>query len=209
MHASLERLISLRDGEPIAADVVGHVRDCAECDAVMHSLSDLHGKLRAMPGFSAPADSWQRILLRLDAQAETMHRRFWIPAAGIGLAASLAVVLVLVTLSVHRPDTNATVTFATHLRDVRSLTQLQSQSQYLENAVLSMNADTDHRVVNAGTAAMVAALEDRIALIDYAINQTGVSPQPHAELAQLWQQRVDLLQSLTAVRYAQVAGNGI
>jgi hypothetical protein len=90
-----------------------------------------------------------------------------------------------------------------------SVSQLVMQSQYLENAVLSLNANTDHMIISAGTAATVAALEDRIALVDYEINHAAIDPDNHGRLPQLWQQRVNLLQSLAAVRYAQVASNNI
>ncbi len=63
--------------------------------------------------------------------------------------------------------------------------------------------------ISVGTAATVAALEDRIALVDYQLNSASVQAGGNPELAQLWQQRVDLLQSLAAVRYAQVTNDSI
>ena len=117
----------------------------------------------------------------------------------------IAVSLVMFPVAPQRPADTVTATGA----QPASVSQLVMQSRYLENAVLSLNANTDHMIISAGTAATVAALEDRIALVDYEINHAVVDPRNQDRLPQLWQQRVNLLQSLAAVRYAQVASSNI
>ena len=75
--------------------------------------------------------------------------------------------------------------------------------------MLKLDDHTDHMAVSAGTASTVAALEDRIALVDYELGNTAGKKDTGQKVAELWKQRVDLLQSLAAVRYAQVANAGI
>lgn len=204
MHASVEQLIALRDGQPLAAEAAAHVRSCAECGQALLRLSDWRQRLRTLPAFDAPENVWARVAGRLDQPAD-INRARWLPAAGIGLAASLAAVVVLVFWHPWPAENRSAVVTAGAALDAGRLAQLQAQSRYLENAVQFMSADSHSSIVNVGSAATVAALEDRIALVDYAINSTAARPQTGGQLTQLWQQRVDLMQSLVAVRYAQAA----
>ncbi|MBU6422119.1 MAG: hypothetical protein KGQ62_08560 [Gammaproteobacteria bacterium] len=204
MHASLEQLIALRDGQPLTAEAGAHVRACAECSHELTRLTEWQRHLRALPAFSAPENGWARVTERLEKPAGE-RRAHWLPAAVIGLVASLVAAVALVAW--HLPLSVSPAATGTYnaAANASQLAQLQAQSRYLESAVQSMNADADPRIVNAGTAATVAALEDRIALVDYSINHSATQPQASAQLTQLWRQRVDLMQSLAAVRYTQVS----
>ncbi len=209
MHASFEQLSGLRDREPVTAEVAAHVRGCAQCSQALAALSELCAQLCGLPGFAVPAAAWQRIVTRFEQDPRRVRRMPWLRVTGAGAVAALAVALALFTW--HAPPPRSTVPVAETGKALAapSLPQLIAQSRFLENTVLSMNVAADHMVISAGTAATVAALEDRIALIDYAINQTATQAHAGNELPHLWQQRVELLQSLAAVRYAQVAGDGI
>ncbi len=204
MHASAEQLIALRNGQPLAAEAAAHVRGCAECGQALLRLSEWRQRMRALPAFDAPEHAWAGVAARLDRPAG-VNRARWLPAAGIGLAASLAAAVVLVAWHPWFPVNSVATAVRGTDADTGRLAQLQAQSRNLENAVQFMHADSHPSIVNAGSAATVAALEDRIALVDYAINSTAVRPQAGAQLTQLWQQRVDLMQSLVAVRYAQAS----
>jgi hypothetical protein len=201
MHASTEQLIALRDGRPVAVEAAAHAHTCAECSRALVRLTQWRQRLRSLPGFAAPESAWQAIGARLDESPEPQRRRHRVPVVGTALAASLVVAVVLVTWQRRAPPPPVAAGAVTASP---ALAQLQSQSRYLEQVVQTMNAGGDQGVTNAGTAATVAALEDRIALLDYAINRANTGPQPPRNLTALWQQRVDLLQSLAAVRYTQV-----
>ena len=59
------------------------------------------------------------------------------------------------------------------------------------------------RVIRAGTTDLITGLQEGVALIDYQLNfNTG--DQPAQVSRQLWQQRVDLMNSLVNVRYAEM-----
>jgi hypothetical protein len=210
MHASIEQLIGLRDEEPVAVEVQQHVRACTQCAAALNGLLAARERLGDLADPVPPPDAWQRIVM---ASERSARRRRWLPVAGMGVAAAAAAVAVLLMnlhLAQPRGQADLAVTPAVAAKPA-DVNQLMAQSRYLERAVLKLDDHADHMVVSAGTASTIAALEDRIALVDYEINSasgSGVSKDdPH--VAQLWKQRVDLLQSLAAVRYAQVADAGI
>lgn len=205
MHARLEQLINLRDGIPVDAEAAVHVSLCAACRAEMMRLNRWRQQLIELPVLEAPENAWQAIAARLGEYRNSSRRRYRIPGVGVALAASLAAAAVLGSWWLRAP--RSPMSAATVPVSPR-LAQLQSQSQYLEQVVQAMSASDQQGVTNAGTAATVAALEDRIALVDYAINQANVESQPQKELTALWQQRVNLMQSLAAVRYTQVSTMG-
>ena len=59
------------------------------------------------------------------------------------------------------------------------------------------------RLVNAGTATMISGLEDRIGQVDQVLmysSENGLQPE---QTVALWQERVDLMNALLQVRYAE------
>ncbi|MGE5625108.1 MAG: hypothetical protein ACM3ZT_06135 [Bacillota bacterium] len=203
MHASLEQLIGLRDEEPVAAEVQQHVRGCSRCAKALNELVALREGVATLPDPLPPPGVWDRITAEAAARRQPARRR-WLAAGGVGLAASVAAAVLLVNLRLSTPAA-APVAAATPSTAAPSVGQLMAESQYLEHAVLNMNS-ADSLAVSAGTASTVAALEDRIALVDYELNNMPAGGGD-AKRAELWKQRVDLLQSLAAVRYAQVTGS--
>jgi hypothetical protein len=78
---------------------------------------------------------------------------------------------------------------------------LVAESQRLETLLASLPAEP--RLTRAETALTVADLEDRIQWVDYRLNlasEAGLASEPSERL---WRERVDLLNSLVAVRYAE------
>lgn len=212
MHASLEQLMSLRDEEPVALEVQQHVRGCEQCARALNGLAAMRERITGLDDPILPPDAWTRI--NTAAEMRNAARRRWFTAAGVGLAASLGAALVLVGSGMHVGMTGSaaptTVTGAVATTDSPAdISQLQAQSQYLERAVLDLNGHAESMPVSADTASTVAALEDRIALVDYEIGSASARGSNKPDLASLWKQRVDLLQSLAAVRYSQVADHGI
>jgi len=212
MHASLEQLISLRDEEPVAAEVQQHVRGCSDCARILNQMVAVREGLTALADPPPPAGAWEGIDAAMARRAVSARQRRWLAAGGTALAASVAAALLIVNPSLRAPaatDAGSTLVGAVTNRPL-SVGELKAQSQYLEHAVLNINASADQMAVSAGTASTIAALEDRIALVDYEINSAASGgANQDTRLTQLWKQRVDLLQSLAAVRYAQVANSGI
>jgi hypothetical protein len=78
---------------------------------------------------------------------------------------------------------------------------LLAESQRLESLLASLPAEP--RVTRAHTALTVADLEDRIQWVDYRLNFANEAGLRGDQADLLWRERVDLLNSLVAVRYAQ------
>jgi len=209
MHVSLEQLMSLRDEEPVALEVQEHVRGCEHCARTLNGLASMREGLMHLADPLPSPEAWSRIAAAAEERAAP--RRRWYAAAGMALVASVAAALVLVNPALRtsgNKDT-ATTTVAGMAAAPTDIGQLQAQSRYLERAVLDLNGNADRMPMSADTASTVAELEDRIALVDYEINSASTRDPRNPDLVQLWKQRVDLLQSLAAVRYAQVADRGI
>ena len=83
---------------------------------------------------------------------------------------------------------------------VNALHALMVESRQLESDLRSL--PDEPRVRMAGTVATISDIEDRIAAIDYQLNDPGV--QMTAEEEEIfWRERVRLMKLLVGLRYAQ------
>jgi hypothetical protein len=202
MHPSLDQLLTLR--ERVTADnedVAAHVRECAACHATVENARALAARLCELPVHTTPPDRWLAIRTALLARSE---RRWTAPARRPGWilpAASAAVVLVAVLLTVgsRGPQAPRLAPEATDVSPVgRPL--LIAESQRLEAVLASLPGDA--QLTRAGTALTVAGLEDRIRWVDYRLSLANEAGIDRSQADLLWRERVDLLNSLVAVRYA-------
>ncbi len=60
MHASIDHLLSLRDGQPVDAATAAHVEQCQRCSAELRKLRETRAKLQSLPQLDAPS-SFQEI----------------------------------------------------------------------------------------------------------------------------------------------------
>ena len=56
MHARIDELLNLRDGEPLDAAVRAHIDACAACSSAMRQLAQQAHALRELPPLAPPAD---------------------------------------------------------------------------------------------------------------------------------------------------------
>jgi hypothetical protein len=162
--------------------------------------------LRSLPDTMPPRNVWLRI--REQAEAEGLltqpkartHNRWY---AGVGLAAAAVMVAVMMP-GVQTPTDGGGITVpntaVTNNADLSNLAVLQAYSRRLESDLRALPAEP--RVARAGTVATISEIEDRIASIDYQLND------PTAEWAEgdkeiFWRERVRLMKLLLQLRYAQ------
>ena len=193
MHCTMDDLLALRAGEA-SVWARRHVEDCAACRAEFDGLYQRVAQLKALPALRPPRDRWS-IVRDAARVARVRRRRTW---GGWGLAAAAALTGVLL---VPR--------FGGGSRLHAELSQAKTQSATLEDQL--QNYDVDGRVLTGRTAARVAELEDRIAVIDGDLARWGaIRPQTQdAELVKLWQQRVDLMRQLVNVRVSSARYVGL
>src|SRR5262245_18623474 len=55
MHASIDHLLSLRDGQPVDAATAAHVERCQHCSAELRKLRETQAKLQSLPSLDAPS----------------------------------------------------------------------------------------------------------------------------------------------------------
>lgn len=211
MHPDLAELLSLRDrpvsdGRASGNRAALHLAGCALCRAEFERLQRLRVAMRNAP---APGgeDQWLAISARLEHRAT---RPGW-PRPGWRMAGGLAGALVIgVGLAffdgrtAHRQDSMQAAPTRGGVETMPpadALAALLAESQRLESVLAAIPAE--RTVVRAGTVLTAAGLEDRIAWVDLALGEHSARQADGARATPLWQQRVDLMNSLVAVRYAQ------
>ena len=88
---------------------------------------------------------------------------------------------------------------------VNAIQALMVESRQLENDLRAMPEEP--RVSKAGTVATIAEIEDRVAAIDYQLNDPSVQLTEEEEEI-FWRERVRLMKLLVGLRYAQAQRTG-
>ena len=184
---------SARDDEMICALTAGQHRE-------------LQKRLRDLDDTMPPRAVWQRIREQAEAegllrQSAARRRTAWMRAAGLAAAAAL-VAIMLPTLLTKPTETFPVVptNLPTNTTQLTTLQTLMVQSRQLESDLRSLPDEPS--VMRAGTIATISELENRIAAIDYQLNDPAVQMTP-ADRELFWRERVRLMKSLLQLRYAQ------
>jgi hypothetical protein len=204
MHASLDQLLNLRDGAPVAAAIREHVRDCPRCSTRLAGATRMRDRLRALPVAPEPADdAWASI----EAQAASIHRRRRRMAglAPLAAAASVAALAVFAAMrwvepGTPAPQSAATVASAASLVSDEQLAVLQARSQALEAMLAAMPARP--AVERAATSVPIESLEAQVQWLDHQLTVADADGRvPQAQ--QLWRDRVEVMNSLVQLRYVE------
>ena len=154
--------------------------------------------LKGLPETPPPRAVWERI--REQAEAEGLIRRpltrrpsTWY-ASGLAAAVALAVIIAPGLMDTPEPE------FSTVPPAASALDSLMAESRQIENNLRALPASPG--VMRVSTAATIAELEDRIATIDFQLNDTEIQLSPEDEEI-VWRERVRLMKSLLQLRYAQ------
>jgi hypothetical protein len=157
-------------------------------------LSRLEHELRQLPSFEPPEHAWPLIRERLERLPR--HRR-GVPRVFVPAAVAAGLVAALTSLWLIHLDRG-------HAGPDDDIQSLVSRSQRLE-AVLN-TLPPRPTVERAATSAAIDELQTRIQMLDQqlsaAANDDGYRTQ------RLWSARVQLMNSLVYVRYAEAARNG-
>ena len=167
----------------------------------------LRDGLHGLPDTMPPRAVWHRI--REQAEAEVLIHR---PAGrrpstwylGGSLAAAVVLGVFIVPGLFNSPETEFPTIPTNGVSNppvaLTTLQTLMTESRELENDLRDLPAEP--RVMRAGTAATIADLEDRIAAIDYQLNDPEFQLTPEEEEI-FWRERVRLMKLLVGMRYAQ------
>jgi anti-sigma factor RsiW len=193
MHCTMDDLLALQANEG-SAWAKQHLEACPACRAELEALYQRIAQLKALPARRPARDRWPAVREAIRVRGRNRRRRWglWSLAVAAGVAA----------LIVFRPFWSGQV-------DPAALAQVKQQSATLEAALERYGPDG--RVMSGWSAALAAALEDTIAVIDGELVRLGgtATEAGPAELVKLWQQRVDLMQQLVSVRVTRASYVGL
>lgn len=205
MHARIEHLLSLRDGEPVGAELVAHVRSCPICTGELQRLSEIRAEMQALPQFEAPDLAWDRI------QQTIPQRTPALPARKVGFAAAAAALITLaaIALITRHSDQHSSersvkapkVLNAPVSAETTHLDELVAQSQQLEQILQTLPERP--RVERVSTAATIDTIEQRIAWLDFQLSSAPDDDLSEEQSRRLWRERVELMDSLVKVRFAE------
>jgi len=177
------------------------------CALTAEEHTALQGGLTQLADTMPPRAVWHRIREQGEAEGLLRHtvmqrRSTWY--AGFGAVAAVLLAAVILPGMFQAPSgTNTSVSPVVMTDTPIELTALQTlmvQSRQLESELRSLPAEP--RVMRASTVATISDLEDRIAAIDYQLNDPMVRMTPD-DRELFWRERVRLMNSLLALRYAQ------
>lgn len=181
-HCSIQELLEVRNGEGSVGAKI-HVDECELCRDELDRLHQRVAALRALPRINAPRDRWPLVRERIVAG----RQRLWWTRMGWAAAAAIALAL----------GANGLVPWpgADSKRDQEAeLRTLVEQSARLDSMLKSMEKKS--RVVNGLTAVTIADLEDRIIILDSRLSSAQRITITEAQLRELLEQRVLLMDAL-------------
>lgn len=172
----------------------------------------LQQELGRLPDVMPPRAVWQRIREQAEAEgliSKGVMRRPMTWNAGLGLAAAVVLAAILVPVMMNSPEpvgiTEPPVSQAANDIPLNALQSLMVESRQLESDLRSLPEEP--RVRQAGTVATISEIEDRIAAIDYQLNDTTVTMTDEDKHI-FWRERVRLMKLLVGLRYAQAQRAG-
>jgi hypothetical protein len=202
MHPKIEQLLAHRDGEADPA-VAAHIAGCAGCRQKLEQMQAVREALCELPVAGPARDVWPEIESSIGRRnAARRHRRLAVAAvlalaiAGIGM----------VNRHAFRPSNEEPGTQAAASEARAAIDEVVSASRELER--LLERPALRSRVMGPRQAAMIVALEDRIAGIDAVISSSRAPVTDDQALA-LWLERVRLLDALIQTRGAPASTPGI
>ena len=183
MHCTMDELLAIRDGEGSQA-ALRHLDECDECCQEFELLHQRVAALKALPNLRPSRDRWSVVRDEVLAERARTRRRFggWLTAAA---AASVALTIGLGGLAMPAAQ------------ETDPLVELVSEAQRLQDALRVIRPET--RVISGRTAGAVAALEDRLVLLDGRFEEARVRRLSRERFVVLWQERIDLMDALVNV----------
>jgi hypothetical protein len=198
MHPNLDELLALRDGDG-SAETAQHVAHCARCSHELDELCAAAAALRALPRVGVDRDPWPDIRRRV----VTRRRR----ALTVRIGAVAASVLAAVTAVVLTQSGDQPARLEAGAAGARAaVTELEAASRGLEATL--RDPALQYQVLSPRRAAVIADLEDRIAVVDMALVERSADWSTAQNIA-LWSHRVELLDALVAARTGSEDDNGV
>ena len=205
MHARIDQLLSLRDREPLDAQVRAHVESCRDCGAGLARVQEVRERLRALPPVATAADAWPAVQARLADRAQGARRRARLGrVAAVASVAALAVCAGL-AVSGRLAGSRVAAPVAAMTDDARgsSVDQLRERSLALEEVLAAMPSRP--AVERADVSMPIDTLEAQVQWLDHQLSlaDAGAADAGVLDAERLWHERVELMSSLVQLRYVE------
>lgn len=210
MHPSLDELLSVRDGEPVAAATRQHAMNCVACSASLRRLTQRQQALQGLEQFEAPDIEFASITarsLQVTQSAAAPAHRWWAAAAAAAIVATVIGSFVLIerdrqsselqsqAVPLHQPAVAEPEPLDAQLA------RLVQQSRELDQLLHNMPPRPE--VQRVSLAGMVDRIEQRVQWLDMQLSSVPDSGADQVLAQRLWRERVELMDSLVTVRYAE------
>lgn len=162
-------------------------------------MSEWSPRLAMLAAFEPPAAGWQAVLAAREARARRASLRWPALAAAAVLAVTVGLGWWLQSaqralVAASNPAPRAAPVVASDIR---------AANERLERVLAAL---PERHAMKGSTAFTVAELEDRIALLDDRLSRVTLEPNAPERAEQLWRERVEVMNSLVQVRYADAVG---
>jgi hypothetical protein len=186
----MSELVALRDNEGTGM-AREHLATCEVCSKEFELLHQRVARLKSLSEFRPPRDRWEAVRSQVIAERRSVRR--WLVLSGAAAAAVIALAVGVSQIGERQVEDSA----------AQAMIDLLAESQRLEGMLLTVGREG--RVMNGITAAAIADLEDRIALIDAGISEAQSRRYAPADVRGLWEQRVSLMGALVNTHARQVS----
>jgi len=166
----------------------------------------LSQRLAGLPSVDGGAHGWQAVQQKLHRREVSAARRR--RAARLSLVASVAVLASLATFEVvqRRAEPDAVVASLEPAANPAAaarieLQQLRAKSVALEQVLAAMPERPS--VLRADSALPIDTLETQVQWLDHQLSVGEGEPGGSEQAAQLWRERVEVMNSLVLLRYAE------
>ena len=204
MHARIDDLLSLRDGEPVDVAVRSHVESCGGCAATRASLETVRRRMAALPHVDARADGWTRLRARIQSGQSLAPRRRGGGLVAIAASCAMLGVLAVALLKETAPESPALAGApdeGTLPQTLDAIEELRDRSRVLEEVLAALPARP--AVERAGTAVPIDTLQDQVQWVDHQLSLTAAAQASPDLRERLWRERVEIMNTLVQLRYVE------
>lgn len=164
-----------------------------------HGMNEWGRRLAALAAFDPPSDGWTAVLAARRQRESRLTMRWPAALAAVVLAAALGLGWWL--QSAQRELTNAALPAPTAYALASDV--IRAENERLEWMLATL---PEPHALRGSTAFTLAEIEDRLAQLDDRLSRVTLEPNAPERAERLWQERIDLMNSLVQVRYADAIG---
>lgn len=165
----------------------------------MHArLNGIEARLAALAGFEPPAAGWRAVLAARDAREKRLDRRWPLAVTAAALVATVGI-----AVGLHSAQDALEAGAASGTGTPRVAAEIRAENERLESLLAQL---PEQRAMRGSTAFTVAELEDRLALLDDRLSRVTLEPNAPERAERLWRERVEVMDTLVRVRFADAIG---